>query len=376
MTIAIVHFVIEPGLGAGVAVKAAALSRALVDAGESVRLITTGLGFDARPAPPLPRVDLILLSAIGRRFPIPRTTIRALTARLRGCDAVILFNHWTALNAMAASAAHRAGVPIVFCPAGALTVQGRSTMFKRIYQALVGGRLIADASALLATTPLEARQFEAAGAPASKIAVIPNAVNDHPDGQSADDFRRAHGLGDAPLLLFMGRLNPIKGPDLLLEAFGRVAGRFPSWRLVFAGADEGLAPALRERVRLIGLSQCAGFAGLLGQPAAVGAYRAASLLAVPSRHEAMSQVALEAGVVGTPVLLTAACGFDDVQRVGGGRVVAATVDGLAAGLEALLSTPDQLPEMGARLQAFVRQHYSWPVIVRKYVELLTSVRRP
>jgi glycosyltransferase involved in cell wall biosynthesis len=266
-------------------------------------------------------------------------------------------------------------VPYIFCPGGALTIQGRSAGLKRLYQALVGRRLIAGARRVLATTPLEARQFETSGVPAAKIALIPNGVNDDPGGLSAAEFRRAQYFGDEPLLLFMGRLNPIKGPDLLLEAFGRVAGRFPAWRLVFAGADEGLAPALRERAQSLGLSERVRFAGLLAQPEAVGAYRAASLLAVPSRHEAMSQVALEAGVVGTPVLLTDACGFDDVERVGGGRVVGATVDGLAAGLQALLSTPDQLPEMGARLQAFVRQHYSWPVIVRKYVELLTSVRR-
>jgi glycosyltransferase involved in cell wall biosynthesis len=90
----------------------------------------------------------------------------------------------------------------------------------------------------------------------------------------------------------------------------------------------------------------------------------------------MSQVALEAAVVGTPVLLTDACGFDDVARVGGGRVVVPTADGIAAGLDELLVRPDALPAMGERLKAFVVAWFGWPVITRRYLDLFERMKTP
>ena len=94
----------------------------------------------------------------------------------------------------------------------------------------------------------------------------------------------------------MGRLNPIKGPDLLLEAFGQVADRFREWRLLLAGRDEGLEGDLRVRAQSLGLTDRVHFVGHLDPSESTGAYRAASLLVVPSRHEAMSLVALEGAV--------------------------------------------------------------------------------
>lgn len=78
-------------------------------------------------------------------------------------------------------------------------------------------------------------------------------------------------------------------------------------------------------------------------------------------------VAIEAGAAGTPVLLTEACGFHDVERVGGGRVVATTVDGLAGGLDDLLGRLDKLPELGLALQRHVLEHYTWERAARSYL---------
>jgi glycosyltransferase involved in cell wall biosynthesis len=133
---------------------------------------------------------------------------------------------------------------------------------------------------------------------------------------------------------------------------------------------------LRQRAATLGADRRVRFLGHLDPAMSTGAYRAAALLAVPSRHEAMSQVALEAAVAGTPVLLTDACGFDDVARVGGGRVVVPTADGIAAGLDELLVRPDALPAMGERLKAFVVAGFGWPVITRQYLDLFERIVAP
>jgi len=367
--VAFVHWVIDPTIGAGMAVKTVNVSRAVAAAGADVRIITTDVGLQARPLPPLPGVEVVALPARPRRFPVPRSARAAMDALVRDRDALLLMSHWTAINAMAARAARRHGVPYAVCPGGALRIQGRSRALKRVYQWTVGRRLLRDASVVLATTPLEARQLADDGVPAAGIEVIPNGVDVKPEGASAAEFRARHLPGDAPFVLFMGRLNPIKGPDLLLDAFARATAARPAWQLVYAGSDEGLETGLRRRAAGLGLPGRVRFLGHLDPAMSTGAYRASSLLAVPSRHEAMSQVALEAAVVGTPVLLTDACGFDDVARVDGGRVVRPTTDGIAAGLDDLLGRPESLPAMGERLRTFVAAEFGWPGITRRYLGL-------
>lgn len=369
MKVALVHWVVDPAIGAGMAVKTVNVSRAVAAAGAEVRIVTTDVGLHRRPMPPLPGVEVVALPARFRRFPVPRVASATMDALVRDRDALLLMNHWTAINAMAARAARRHGVPYGACPGGALRIQGRSRALKRVYQWTVGRRLLRDAAVVLATTPLEAGQLTDDGVPAGAIEVIPNGVDVDPAGASAADFRARHLPGDAPFVLFMGRLNPIKGPDLLLDAFARATAARPAWQLVFAGRDEGLGAGLRRRAAGLGVAGRVRFLGHLDPAMSTGACRAASLLAVPSRHEAMSQVALEAAVVGTPVLLTDACGFDDVARVGGGRVVAPTTDGIAAGLEDLLRRPESLPAMGEKLRTFVAAEFGWPGIARRYLGL-------
>ncbi|HEV7823045.1 MAG TPA: glycosyltransferase, partial [Burkholderiales bacterium] len=103
------------------------------------------------------------------------------------------------------------------------------------------------------------------------------------------------------------------------------------------------------------------------------AYHAACLLVIPSRQEAMSIVVIEAGICGTPVLLTDKCGFDEIAASGGGEVVTATVDGVAEGLRRMLAKRSQLPGIGEKLRAFTRNGYLWTSVVQRYIKLFSSL---
>ena len=174
-------------------------------------------------------------------------------------------------------------------------------------------------------------------------------------------------------MLFIGRLNEIKGPDLLLEAFAGMNDELSDHHLVFAGPDEGMLRGLREKARRAGLEDRIHFIGHLGGEEKSRALHAAELLAVPSRQEAMSIVALEAGISCTPVLLTDRCGFGEVAEENGGRVVAASAEGLRAGLEGMLRNPERLREMGENLRTFVAARYTWGTAVERYVKLYHGV---
>lgn len=131
--------------------------------------------------------------------------------------------------------------------------------------------------------------------------------------------------------------------------------------------------ALKRMVEASGVKDRVHFTGHIGGSEKSDAYRAADFLVIPSRQEAMSIVVLEAGITGTPVLITDQCGFDDVDAISGGMVVAASIEGLQEGLLAMTGNPDKLKIMGQNLLKFTREHFLWDHMVNRYLALFSRI---
>jgi glycosyltransferase involved in cell wall biosynthesis len=340
-----------------------------------VTVLATDAGLAVGRAPDVGGARLELVPCASERFLWPRVPRGALDAHVERADVVHLCNHWTVLNLMVQRAARRQAKPWAVCPAGALPIFGRSKALKRAYNAMGGRSLVAHAAAWIAITRRETEDFRPYGVDPQRVDVIPNGIEprDYREGD-AGAFRRQHGLGDARLLLFMGRLNPIKGPDLLLEAFAQEAAALPGTTLVYAGPDGGMRAALQERARAAGIGERVRFVGWVGGADKVAAYRAAELVVIPSRQEAMSLVALEAGACGKPVLMTDRCGFDAAVHAGGALAVSPEATALGAALLDL-SHRGSLAEMGRALQSLVMREYTWDAAVRRYAGLFERIAK-
>ena len=173
--------------------------------------------------------------------------------------------------------------------------------------------------------------------------------------------------------LFLGRLNVIKGPDLLLEAFARIASQFPELHLVFAGPDSGLRSSLQETTAKAGLKQRVHFIGYLGGEAKVSVLHDATCLVIPSRNEAMSIVVLEAGVCETPVLFTDRCGLEEFARADAGVMVAASAEAICYGLMGMLENPENMHESAKRLRTMINEGFLWTVQAERYYKLYQRV---
>ena len=146
-----------------------------------------------------------------------------------------------------------------------------------------------------------------------------------------------------------------------------------AYHLVFAGPDEGMLNKLRRMVEASGLKDRVHFTSYISGAEKSDACRAASLLAIPSRQEAMSIAVLEAGITGIPVLITDRCGFNDVAMVAGGMVVPASIEGLQKGLLSMTRDPERLQSMGQNLEAYTREHFLWDYAANQYLELFSRI---
>lgn len=365
-----VNAIIDPISGGGTAERTLAMSRHLGAHGVACTILTTDCGLTGKPIDALKGLDIIALPCINMRFYIPWFSLTRIKNIVRQADVVHLMGHWTFINALVYLFTRRFGKAYVVCIAGSIPIIGRSKFFKRFYNLLIGNRIIRNANGCIAIAPGEKQVYQSYGVGAEKIVLIPNAIEESTaTNTNCDDFRKKNRLSDIPYILFVGRLNYVKGPDLLICAFAEVVKLFPEFHLVMAGPDDGMLADLKRLVREKKLTKNVHFIGYVGGTDKSSTYRAAELLVIPSRQEAMSIVVLESGISGTPVLLTDQCGFDEVAGIGGGKVVPATVEGVQAGLVEMLSNRTRLADKGKKLMEYVRDNYTWNVMVRRYLDL-------
>jgi D-inositol-3-phosphate glycosyltransferase len=212
----------------------------------------------------------------------------------------------------------------------------------------------------------EERQFRRLyGDPPGRIEIVAPAV-EHAffAPGSRTGARRAIDVGpDGPLLVFVGRIQPLKGLDVAVRALAALDRR--DARLVVVGGASGPAgEAELDRVRAlaVGLGVADRLRFVPPQPhhLLAGYYRAADVVLVPSRSESFGLVALEAAACGTPVVAAAVGGLRtlvDHGRTGllvHGRDPAA----YAAAVGGLLADPARAEAMGRRAAATARR-YTW-----------------
>jgi glycosyltransferase involved in cell wall biosynthesis len=377
MRVLVVNHLLDPITGGGTAERTTQLCRMFARAGVECTVLALDIGITAERRAELAQVRTWLLPCILHRFFIPRFSWREMRNEVLAADVVYLVGHWTLLNALVFLAARGAGRPYVFSPAGALPIIGRSALLKRLYNLLIGRRIVGGAARHIAITRGEIEGFLEYGVDPAEIVIIPNGAPAADLGaHDCDRFLDRHGLTTHRYVLFLGRLAYIKGPDLLLEAFAEVAHTLGDLNLVFAGTDGGMLSALMAGAERMGLAKRVHFIGYVGGGDKVCALQNCALLAIPSRREAMSLVALEAAAYARPVLLTDQCGFSEVAQVGGGRVTPANAAAIGSALVQMLANPAELSAMGARLQAFVEQEYTWSAATEKHLALFRQIVMP
>jgi D-inositol-3-phosphate glycosyltransferase len=176
--------------------------------------------------------------------------------------------------------------------------------------------VIACSDAILANCAAEVTQLvELYGADPSRIEIVPPGV-DHAffSPGSRRGARSALGLGDHPVLLFAGRIQPLKGLTVAIAALAELSDRHPDAVLVVVGGRSGVGgeqemAAAQGLIDLHGLADRVRFVPPQPHHMLSTYYRAADVCIVPSRSESFGLVALEASACGTPVVAAAVGGL-------------------------------------------------------------------
>jgi D-inositol-3-phosphate glycosyltransferase len=394
----------SPGVGdsGGMNVHVRALASELVRAGVASDIYTRATSVDDPPVVEVePGVRVLHLAAgplepIPKQF-LPRYLCAFLCALLRAGERYgpydLVHSHYWVSGWVARLARERWSSPVVhsFHTLGkvknACLANGEEPEPPR---RLAGEeRVIATADRLLAATPYEARQLiELYGAQPSKVRTVPHGVDHsrfHPGDRAA--ARAAFGVSRRHVLAFVGRLQPLKGPDVAVRTLALLRRQRPDLdvELLVVGGPSGngvdepqCSAALARRE---GVADRVRFLPAQPHDRLATVYHAADLLLVPSRSESFGLVALEAQACGTPVV---------AARVGGlSHAVGDSTTGLllsghdpadwAAAVADLLGSPRRLAAMGTAAARFAGAH-GWDLAAARvldvYGELVQSTRTP
>jgi glycosyltransferase involved in cell wall biosynthesis len=266
-------------------------------------------------------------------------------------------------------AAMRTGVPLVYHQRGVFDPArlDYKAVKKRLYLNLIERPHLEYASRLFALTEAEVASYRALNLAAPTV-VVPNGVDlDHFSNQPNHQDLASLGIGHRDqIILFLGRLHPIKGVEPLLEAFLELSSRFPAARLVLAGPDElGLGASWLSKARSQGLGDRLLLPGTVSGRLKTSLLARADVFCLPSSAEGFSMAILEAMASSTALVISPGCHFPDVACHGCGLIVDPERVALRRALSEVLGDPARAAEMGRRGRALVASRYRWDDVTDK-----------
>jgi D-inositol-3-phosphate glycosyltransferase len=304
---------------------------------------------------------------------------------------VIHANYW--LSGVAGhTLKHRLELPLVSTFHTLARVKAEEAAEEHDRRAKAEGEVIGCCDAIVASSADEAAQLERLyGAVPERIEIVPPGVDHHlftPGDQRA--ARAELGLGDEPVLLFAGRIQPLKGADVAVRTLAslsrtderpsdRAGPTLPAPTLLLVGGPSGVdgdaeLARLHHLVAELGLQEQVTFVPPQPHGRLALYYRAADVCLVPSRSESFGLVALEAAACGTPVVAAAVGGLRGLvdHGVSGFLVEGRDPVAYAGYVERLLADPALAAQMS--VEATVRaSSYLWSITAARLRRLYADL---
>lgn len=307
----------------------------------------------------------------------PRTRL-TVQRMVNAAEIIHIHGLWADIQHQAAVESRNSGRPYVVTPHGMLDPWSLAQSRWKKY-AYMRWRLLKNlncAAALHYTAPIEKKLCD-------RLSLAPPKVIE-PNGIDLREFRKLPPRGhfrdryriesDAPMVLFLGRLHPKKGCDILINAFARVIAEQEgvlSQRpcLVIAGPDSNnYQKSLEALVSKWGVTEAIRFVGPLYRQEKLSALADADLFALVSHQENFGIAVIEALAAGCPVLLSDQVniyGLVETEQLG--WVVPTEIDATAHALSSWLSSGEKLEETRVRAQA-VAKRFDWQEIAVSWIE--------
>lgn len=294
------------------------LSKELSKAGHEVTILTTDIDHDDGYVNSIERegvnvVQFPFIFNVGLLIYSPAMK-KWLDNNLEDFDVIHMHNFRSYQNSIVRKYAIKYNIPYILQARGSLLPFFQKQTLKKLYDFVWGNKILENATAVVALTKMEAKQYSYMGVVDNKIKIIPNPIDFHVVSENLEEgrFRLKYGINeDDKIILYLGRLNSIKGIDLLVESFSNLLNEKNNVKLIIVGPDDGFKNYLESLVKELQIENEVSFTGPLYGNDKFEAYLDADVYVLPSRYEIFGNTILEAAACGTPIIVTENCGISD-----------------------------------------------------------------
>lgn len=351
-----------------------ALGKGLVAAGHSVHVLTFATKACRPDSISIDGVAVRRLRWIGRGLKQLPVGFREIRRRVEEADVVECFGLYNMLSPIGASIATRRKAPFLVEPLGMYPPRAGNQLGKHAYNRFFTRQMVRDAAATVVASNNEVRDLEPI-VPREKIFLRGNGIDVAQFARlpSGSALKRKLGIPEGErVVLYIGRLSPIKNLEQLIEAFG--SANVTGAKLVLVGPGEReYEHRLRAMVSDKKLAQRVVFAGPLYEEEQKAALAIADLFVLPSLNESFGNAAGEAVAANVPVLLTDTCGIASLIHGRAGYAVPLGVESIAEGIRLMLK-PEFRDQRTARREE-VKRELSWDKPVQQTIALYERIVR-
>lgn len=377
------------------------LTRELVRQGQAVTVMTTNVNGSGILDVPV-ECPVFMDGVEVWYFPVEhprwwyfsRSLGRALRQQVKRFDLVNIHSIFLWPTTIAAFWCRRYQVPYIIRPAGALDpicltksydrwwVSLNSRVKKQIYLNTLGRMDLEHASAIHFASQAEMEAARPLNLRAPTF-IVPSGVDSSVlEVKSALPQRRERypQLKGKKMVLFLSRLDPKKGLDLLISALGELAGRRKDFAFVLAGSGtKSYEAKVAALVKEQGLGEHTVFVGLVEGKAKWQILREADVFVLPSYRENFGVAVVEAMAAGIPVVISNRVNIHkEIVQAGAGVVTDLNPKEIGVAVEQLLGDGELRREMGKRGSKLVRERFTWEKVTKemvcKYENILGTLR--
>lgn len=299
---------------------------------------------------------------------------KALIKTVQNFDVVHITSMFRSASALGSYYSRKNKIPYIISPRGSLMKRPLESkgFFKKIYITLIEKIALNNAEAIHFTTDQEREEYEKLGFTYNHSIVIPNGIDleGFKEAQKGHFRKKFNILGDKKILLFLGRLNWIKGLDTLIPAFAEVIKKEPKAVLVLAGGDDGgYGKNVKFLISKFQLEDKVVFTGLLTGLDKIAAFQESDLFVLPSYSENFGMAVVEAMYFGLPVVITEGVGIaPSVEKAEAGLIISKNEDELVGAILEILNNPEKAKTMGENGRKLVKEEFDIEKVAERWID--------
>jgi len=291
-------------------------------------------------------------------------------------DVINMFEPRSVQNIIVHHYAKKYGVPYTISAGGSVLRIGRQGR-KWIFDVLYGYRILRDAAYAIAGTTIEVDEYKKMTVNENRIALLtpPVDVENFSKPPPPGRFREKFGIKEKHIVLFLGRINNIKGLDFLVKSFHELAKVRDDVILALVGPDDGYKGTLEILIGELNLASRVLFTGFLDGDDKLAAYVDATMFVQPSSFERGAGSPSEAILCNTPIIITKDTGAGEiVAGIDAGYLVQyGNIDELAGRMRQILDDPTEALDKTRKAKQYILGNLSWKTRIKDYEKLYESM---